>query len=381
MATCSNISRVIAAAGFLLSFSAEGQSTKSSPEIGKPFRPEVTMGGVLMLDTSRFDGVYGDGSSDTETHLRRATIALETKLSPTLKLELSAGLEDGFDEAEIKDALLSWKIDRRQKLTIGQHKEPFGLENNQSSRQIPVIERSMASALFVPDRHIGASYSIRKSGISAAIGIFDADDDNHKGAGLAISSRVTAAVVRDDSRTLHIGGSVTRRDMAGASVKLKDEGSVNPAANIVSSKRYEVDSVQTVGLEAAWSHGALSFQGEWFHSGMQLAEDAPDPAYDGGYLRVAWLLGSASRRYDYGKFKISGLKRGPAWEAVIGAARADLRHDGDGTRARTLLAGINYYHDKQLRVMAGFLTARTSGPDVSDSPDGNAVTLRLQYAF
>ncbi|MGB5599430.1 MAG: porin [Thiothrix litoralis] len=344
-------------------------------------KPRVSFDGVLMLDSSSFDGVYGKGVEQTETELRRATLGMSAELAPTVELELSAQLEDGLDNAKLKDALLSWDITEHQQLTVGRQKEPMGLENNQSSKQIAGIERSMATELFAPDRHTGLVYATQAPRHTLAIGVFEADADSDV-SGLAFSGRATKAVLNNDTQTVHLGASATHRDLGGTSLKLNNEGGVNLAANIIASKRRDVDTMQTVALEAAWLRGPLSVQGEWFQSDLSLAENAPDPRYSGSYIQGAWLFGSAHREYRNGSFKLSGLKKGrSAWEMVLRAEQADLRDADDGTQAETLLAGVNYYQGKNFSVMAALLTADTAGADVSDDPSGNAATLRVKYAF
>lgn len=189
------------------------------------------------------------------------------------------------------------------------------------------------------------------------------------------------AVLKNDTQTIHLGASVSLRNMDGASVKLKDEGGVNLAENIIANKRRDVDSMQTTALEAAWLTGVLSMQVEWMQNDMQLAEDSPDLTYSGSYIQAAWLFGNARRSYSNGKIKFAGIKGSTAWEAVVPAGWADLRDTDGGTQAETIMAGLNYYYGKQLRVMGSLIKAETSGPDVADDPRGNAATLRLQYAF
>lgn len=337
----------------------------------------IAVKGLLMLDASHFDGVYGEGEKVTETQVRKATLELSANLTPTISLELSGKFEDGLDEVELKDARVNWDITKHQQLSFGQQKEPIGLENNQSSKQIAATERSMATALFTPDRHIGLALSSKAPRHHLAIGLFETDDE-----GLAVSGRATTAILKNKAQTLHLGASISHRDVGGTSIKLKDEGGVNLAENIISSSRYDVDKVNTKAVEAAWLQGSLSLQAEWFETGMQLAENNPNPRYSGGYLQGAWLFGQddVKRRYNKGSFKLSNLKGKTAWEGVVRVGRADLRDADGGTQADTLMAGINYYSGKHLRIMGSVVTADTLDSDGTDSK-GNAAMLRLQYAY
>lgn len=343
--------------------------------------PRVMFEGALMLDASHFDGVYADGESQLELNLRRATIGLSTELSPSLDAELSVKLEDGLNNIDIKDANLRWKLTKKQRLILGQQKEPVGLESNQSSKQMPATERSMASSLFAPDRHIGVSYNIRESRYNAVIGVFEASDDADHNR-LAASARVTVSWLMDGEQTIHLGGSTSYRDLGGTSLKLKDEGGVNPAENIISSKRYDIKRQQIMALEVAWLRGPLWLQSEWIQTDMQSSEvSVSDPSYSGSYIQAAWLLGDVRRKYNNGKFKLSGLKARTAWELVVRVEQADLRDANDGVRAQVLMAGVNYYRSKRLRIMGSVLTAETTGPDADADTEGRAATLRLQYTF
>lgn len=343
--------------------------------------PRVMFEGALMLDASQFDGVYADGGQQSELHLRRAILGLSAELSPSLDVELSVKLEDGLNNVEIKDANLRWKLTKNQRLILGQQKEPVGLESNQSSKQMPAIERSMASSLFTQDRHIGVSYNIRESRYNAVIGVFEASDDTGHNR-LAASARVTVSWLMDGEQVIHLGGSTSYRDLGETSLKLKDEGGVNPAENIISSKRYDIKRQQIIALEVAWLRGPLWLQSEWIQADMQSSEvSVSDPSYNGSYIQAAWLLGDVRRKYNNGKFKLSGLKASTAWEFVVRAEQADLRDVNDGVRAQVLMAGVNYYRSKRLRIMGNVLTAETTGPGAAADTEGRAATLRLQYTF
>ena len=340
----------------------------------------VTFKGNVMLDATGFDGVYGKGEELTDLQVRRATLAMEAELSSSVDVKLSAKLEDGLDEVELKDAYVNWKMSKGKQLTVGLQNEPVGMESNQSSKQIPATERSIATSLFTPGSNTGVKYSSKDSNKSFDIGVFEADEDSDKSR-LAVSGRATLAVHKNKKQTIHLGVSGTSRDMGGNSIKLKDEGEVDPAENIVSSSRYDVNRVNTGGVEVALLSGPLTVQAEWFETEMDLAENSADPRYSGGYLQGAWMFGDGKvkRRYSNGELKVAGLKDNSAWEAVLRVGQADLRDADGGTRAETVMAGLNYYKGKNFRAMTSVTAADTSesGPNSS----GNAVNVRMQYDF
>lgn len=362
----------------LLADTSAAEVNASKVEVDEP---RVMFEGALMLDASQFDGVYADGGLQSELHLRRAIFGLSADLSPSLDVELSVKLEEGLNNVEIKDANLRWKLTKKQRLILGQQKEPVGLESNQSSKQMPATERSMASSLFTPDRHIGVSYNIRESRYNAVIGVFEASDEAGHNR-LAASARVTVSWLMDGEQTIHLGGSTSYRDLGETSLKLKDEGGVKPAENIISSKRYDIKRQQIMALEVAWLRGPLWLQSEWIQTDMKSSEvSVSDPSYNGSYIQAAWLLGDVRRKYNNGKFKLSGLKASTAWELVVRAEQADLRDANDGVRAQVLMAGVNYYRSKRLRIMGNVLTAETTGPGADADTEGRAATMRLQYTF
>lgn len=96
---------------------------------------------------------------------------------------------------------------------------------------MPATEKSMASPLFTPSRHIGVSYVVRETRYNAAFGVFKAAENADHNE-LAASARFTFSA-------------------------LKDEGGVNPSENIIASKRNDIQRLHILALEAAWLDGPL----------------------------------------------------------------------------------------------------------------------------
>jgi len=59
----------------------------------------------------------------------------------------------------------------------------------------------------------------------------------------------------------------------------------------------------------------------------------------------------------------------------------DARDHGLGSVASVTTLGVNYYWGAHVKVMLAFLNPEISGSVWHAEPDGNALSMRVQYSF
>ena len=349
----------------------------SSVAVAAPF--EVEPHALLMLDASSVNGRYAGGGVERRhrASVRRARLGLEGEIGERAAFEIAVDLEPEDGEVELHELALGYRFAGGGELAAGFLKQPFGMENNTSSRRLRTLERSVATEAFVPDRAAGLLWEFAPDGGYLAAGAFvgpDADETREA------SARAVWIPVDEKRSVLHLGLGVAYRDNAGERYRVREDGGVDGGDDVVESARLAPESVATVGLEAAWARGSASVQAEWFGqrpSGGEGAE-GDSPLFTGGYVQGGWVLGGGRRKYSDGRFgALAGGDLESPVELVAGVGLVDLVHDGRGDRARQYLLGANVELGDRVRVAGQVQHLEVEGADgVVDR--GDAVLLRLQ---
>jgi len=352
------------------------------------------IGGVLMLDYALFEGTYrNDTSDDYEfgTELRRARIDLKHRLNKVWKGKLQISFDEQDNSSEIGDAYIQYSgfnktSLKKAKITIGQMKEPFGLENLTSSKASTFLERSMASNAFAPSRNKGIMLSNMDRNFTWALGAYDIDTENKLSDPYSITGRMTWSAMLPntkshstaDNQLFHLGLAASWRNLDGDEFEINERAEIHIADKVISSGEIDAEKLSLLGLEAAWVNGPLSLQAEYMHALLTAVESSEDTNFDGYYLQSSYFLTGESRRYNKGVFsKVNPLSDLGAWELTARYSALDAHETDEGNIGKTSTLGLNYYYDENLRLMANLLHS-----EVSDSEDdGNGLTFRLQYVF
>ena len=371
-------------------FSDSAYSTLSSDKNDS----STQIGGVLMLDYALFDGNYRNDTSDKyefDTELRRARIDVKHKLNKAWKGKLQISFDEQDNSSEIGDAYIQFSgFDqtslKKAKITIGQMKEPFGLENLTSSKASTFLERSMASNAFAPSRNKGMMLSSSNRNFTWALGAYDIDTENELSDPYSITGRMTWSAILPDSKShltvdnqlFHLGLAASWRNLDGDEFEINERAEIHSADKVISSGEIDTDQVNLLGLEAAWVNGSLSLQTEYMHTHLAAVDSSEDTNFNGYYLQSSYFLTGESRNYNKGVFsKVKPLSDLGAWELTARYSVLDAQEASEGNIGQTSTLGLNYYYDENLRLMANLLHS-----EVSDSEDdGNGLAFRLQYVF
>lgn len=294
------------------------------------------------------------------------------------------GLVEGWYSTWLRyDAPGPWRY------TAGNMLVPFGLENATSSNDTTFLERSQTSALL-PGFAVGFQAEHAGENSYSALGVFGDPLDaapSRRSEGVGLFARHTRALWRDgDERLWHIGASAEWRDVDDGSryrMRVRPELGTVERRLIDSRNLFDVDSALTYGAESALQFGPFSLQGEWI--GAQLARDSQDVAFSAWYTQASYFLSGQSRRYraDRGSFTDpAGLSKDDAWELALRYSVLDLE-DGDvtGGEGRNWTAGLNWYVNRNVRVMLNYVQADATPNRNGLDETARALALRLQLAF
>ena len=277
---------------------------------------------------------------------------------------------------------------------VGNFKTMNSMEEQSSSLNISFMERGLLTDIFGIDRRLGVAYFWSNDHFTASAGAYggrmadnfefaEADDSS------ALAGRVTWHTERGDGTTIHLGASFRSLDYDGG-VRLRDRPQAHLANNFATADYRtgrplgEADSSDLIALEAAVIRGPFWAHGEFAQ--MTLDGPAGSPAFDSGFASAGYILTGETRGYrgSTGVFDrispASTLSSGGmgAWEIAARADYADMGDAGLG-RMETLTLGVNWYVERNARVMFNYVTAEHDAPTYTETSD--VAQLRLQVGF
>jgi phosphate-selective porin OprO/OprP len=299
------------------------------------------LGGRIQWDYNYAD-LNGVADED-DFSIRRARLYLSGNMNDwSYKVQFNVGNNIGGTHEDLYIRYNGWG--KQAVVTIGNQKEPFGLEQLESSKDISYLERSAVTEAYAPGRREGILFSGQRCDITYALGVFEDDgvDD-----GTAVTGRVTYAPIRSANQVLHLGVAHSNRD--------KD--------------------VDITGIEVAYAKGPYHIQSEFISS------EENDVNREGLYVQAGWIITGETRPYKKGVFKrIKPGNSSGAWEVVL------RYEDGDGaysdeelgsTDATSYGVGVNYYLNQFIRIGATFTDAK----DNTNGDDGSEFRARIQIAL
>ena len=363
----------------------------------------VEAGGRLQFDAAFFDAdesSFGNGSE-----VRRARLYLAGQVFDDWQFKNE--IDFAGNDVSIKDAYLRY-TGLPAKITIGNFKEPFSLEELTSSQSTTFMERALPN-VFAPSRNLGigaAAHGAAESGEAmvwnAALGIFGEGIDDRGVAidtqreddeGVGVTGRFSLAPLASGDRLLHLGAALSYRDTGDSkTLRLRQR----PESHIADRRLVDtgtidgINSLFRVGTEAAAVYGPFSVQGEYIRSSLD-RDLALDPVFSGYYVYASWFLTGESRAASYSKSSgvfgrihpATPLGSGPgAFELSARFSHLDLNDAGiDGGEQDNLTIGLNWYPISHVRFMANYVKVLDveGGPNDGDEPD--VFQLRAQVDF
>lgn len=340
-----------------------------------------------------FDAAYYD---DDISDLRSGFLFRRARLSLEMTLYKDWFIKTQYDFAEngvsASDIFVQYRGFTDTAITVGQFKVPFGLEELASSNNITFMERSTPTALFASSRRLGVGidygndlFTVGAAVYGRNVGTTTVGDDP-----IGFGARVTVAPINEKTAVLHFGAAaaVERMDDTGV-IRLRDrpESRVDGERLIDTGNISNVRRIEKFGLEAAGVYGPFSVQGEYMKGKIKRENGFADASYDGWYAMASWLVTGESRSYRGGTF--GGVTPKNEYGAIELAARYsvsdlndfDLAFNNQGGEMKILTLGVNYYINRNFRVMLNYLNVNRDlfGPRPGDEP--NIFQARVQATF
>lgn len=334
--------------------------------------------GRLMLDHWRADGsgetfgIPGDVDLPKGWNFRRGRLGIEGKMLKNWQYRFVAG----FNGHEIiaKDAYIRFNGIDGLKITAGNQKEPFSLEELGSSRFATFIERAVPN-LFAPSRSVGLAIAGGGEKFSVSGGVFGPTFERTISKLVSdrtsVTGRVTWTPLNSENAMIHLGVAASYTDLHGdgRSFRLRGRPEIQQSGpRLIDTGFHLADDTLRYGLEAAVVFGQFSLQTEYIADRVDYEDqDLGNPTFDGYYVQASWFITGESRAYGGGAFgrvtpnSVFGKNGIGAWEVAVRYSQADLRSSAKeavrilGGKSQDFTAGVNWYLNGYVRVMVNYV--------------------------
>ena len=350
----------------------------------------VYMKGQGSLE-ERLGGV--DLTREDNAFFRRARLYLQGTVYENFFYKLQWDFAGGT--AGFRDAYVGMQnIPYIGKITAGQFKEPFSLEELTSSNNITFIERSLPN-VFSPGRSWGAGVSNSWFDQRATLSLGAFRNSNETGAMVTgnewnFTTRATALPWYEASDKLaHLGVGYSLRVPENNWLRFRQRPDIRIGTRFVDTGVIQADMDNRLGFEGAVVYGPLSFQGEFIQSFVDVQNRSRTGYLYGGYGYVSYFLTGENRRYSKGSGAFSGVspknnfsikdRTWGAWELAARYSYLDLDDKKAGIEGGILSAstiGINWYLTPNIRAMFNYVHAHRNTAGYADG-----VQARLQVTF
>jgi len=350
------------------------------------------IGGAVQLDAYSFDNLFNGaagGERKDDTFIRRGEVIVRSTLYDWGEFKWQYDLD-----SNIWRDLYFRKVneEKNRTLTIGNQKEPMGLDYLMGNKFATAMERSAPSSAFggfrgvgvrlnkwyllTPDEQVfdfGEGYD---TAVTASLGIFGRDIEDTTDTDLAVTGRVSFGSNRG-GKGVHIGASLSARE--GKYDRIAPRPEVQDA-NRIPLARFDADKQAVLGLEALFTRGPFHAQAEAYYSDYR-GGDIDADGY-GGYAQAAWILTGEQRTYKTKWGLWAPLHTADKNIFELFARFSYTYGDSDLTPSndlKLLTLGGNWYH-RQFRASLNAIYTRTD-KDIGGEDDGIAIMVRGQYLF
>lgn len=318
------------------------------------------------------------------TSIRRARFAVKAQVTKNWYGEVDMDMANGV--FELKDAIIRYDGIPNTEIQIGNFKEYFSIQRNNSSRYLQFMERPMVAQALAPSRHLGVNAKYAKNWLWLSGGAFfqtidnletrtyveDANKDFGVNSGVSYTGKFVIMPGWDKSDWgMHIAGAASYRTPKAddEAVSLNGTPSVRFStrnSNSINRKKYiDTDEISNVDHDLLYT---AEFAGYW--KGLRwetvyMADDnfvigAEDPSHLWGwYAQAGWLLFGGRQRYDSNGAKFTRVQRGKDWGDIELCARYEYvdfngLQSGPAGASEAYTFGLNYYINNHCKIMLNY---------------------------
>ncbi|HIA47951.1 MAG TPA: porin [Candidatus Hydrogenedentes bacterium] len=365
---------------------------------------KLKIGGRIQNDWGFFgegDDIQSSiGDSMDGTEFRRARFFVGGTFYENFEFKAQYDFEDGV--ADWKDVWMSAKnVPYFGTLKVGHFKEPFGLEQLTSSKDISFMERSTADT-FVPSRNTGIAFSNSATNkrLAYSAGLFretGAFGESQSDSGsMNVTGRISGVPLwnEDGDHYLHLGAAASFKNIDAAYTP-GTEAEAHMAQDLVGVTGLAANDTNLYGAEVAYVRGPFSAQSEYILADIDALSGSKDATFDAYYLMGSYFITGEHRRYKLGSGVFDKIRPkrnfgfgedgGPgAWELLIRYSQIDLEDSGyTGGELTDLTLGVNWHLNPNMKVMLNYIHGELEDGllGVGEEDDIDYIMTRFQVTW
>ncbi len=358
------------------------------------------------------DGSFAEDRAELQDSLaggimvRRARLAIKSQLWGDWYSEIDMDFAE--EAAALKDAYISYRglFNGSGRVRVGNFRQPFGLEEVTTSRNLTFMERSQGTEPFVVGRRMGLEVTQWMETFRWSVSAYGGDvEDWYKESNenVSFAARVNYAPIKTDDSVLMIGaaGTMQKPVFVDYDIKVNTRPETNVSdTKFVKAKYKDVDKYNVFGGELAYVNKRLRVQGEYMMASYSFLEGADwdgDVSNSGGYVYASYFLTDDGYTYDHKDAEFARLvpnSKSGAWEVAarysfVSLNDEDVLEDGDPCKygeSTSITLGVNYYPNANVKLMLNYGMVdndefATGGGDFNGDYDFEYLSMRFQTAF
>jgi phosphate-selective porin OprO/OprP len=318
---------------------------------------------------------------------------------------------DFINPKDIQDIWIRYlKHSWSKKIMVGHLKEPFSLDYLTSISRITFMERALPDEAFGTGRNIGIRYdsSDPDRPINMGVGFFlntgslsylgEAKNQIGEANGFDTTARVFGRPVSDESgeKLLHLGLGYSYGIRIDDKPDVAMQFRTRPESRLTDDRLVDTGQIpgtrrEKANAEIAMVFGPLSLQGQCYYLTVD-ATEADDPGFWGYYAFLSYFITGEHRRYNPSLGIFTGVEPQPvfhpqkgewgAWELAFRHSYVDL-NDGDikGGRESNFTTGLNWIHNRNVRLMFNYVNAHVTDRESPTVDDGNTHIFQARFQF
>ncbi len=312
--------------------------------------------------------------------VRRARWAMKTVMRKYWYAEVDFDFAE--ESTELKDAYISYRglFGGTGHLRVGNFRQPFGLEENITSRNLMFLERSQGTDAFAVGRRMGLEFAKWSSNFRVAASVFGADVEDFEKPDdetFSVAARLNFLPINGDRHKLLLGASGTLRqtDFNTHKVRFKTK----PETNVADVKYVDtgnignVDKYNLFAGEVAYVNHRFLVMSEYMATTLNRKDFSGDPNpmalddlnFGGGYVYAAFFLTNDTHPFDmmaYEPGRVDPSSENGAWEVMARYSTVDMDDDTvdeDLTAhlygaSTSLTFGVKYYANSNVNIYLNY---------------------------
>ena len=358
-----------------------------------------SINGLFQLDTARF---WGDNNNlPSGSNIKNANL----EFNGTFERYFSYAMELVFANGSASVTTANISFNQYAPLiafTIGQVSAYYSLENTNSGKWIPFLERSLPTVAFAPSMGLGFQakmhfYDQFALMLSAVQPFNDTKNDVNKYGSdrWKGSFRLVYSPVHTKTRVYDFGITGIFQDvqsktpssapLADVQFKTRPEARGRKTPFVLDTGLMQATSYTTNSIEAAGLWGPFVLESEYFYTHVNRTGGISNLAFHGWYLQSSYVLTGESREYKFsnGSFgKVTPTGPCGAWE--VGARYSYLNlNDEDilGGSEHNLDLSLSWYVNKHIRLLANWIHASIHPNNHAVNKDVDTLAGRVQIVW